>query len=55
MVGLEEQSAKLATRTKLCHGAGDVGNAMASSAVQLFLMVFCTSDALIAPATTASR
>ncbi len=45
---------KLAAKTKLLYGVGDVGNATVNSAIQFFLMIFYTDGALIAPALASS-
>lgn len=47
---MNKQTDKLATRTKLFYGIGDLGNAVVNSAVQFFLMKFYTDGALILPA-----
>ncbi len=47
---MDGQTDKLATRTKLFYGIGDLGNAVVNSAVQFFLMKFYTDGALILPA-----
>jgi GPH family glycoside/pentoside/hexuronide:cation symporter len=43
-------SSRLARRTKLFYGVGDVGNALVNSAVQFFLVIYYTDAALLSPA-----
>ena len=50
----EPEEPRLATKTKLLYGVGDVGNAMVNSAIQFFLLLFYTDGALIAPALASS-
>jgi len=49
-----EKNHKLKWTTKLIYGVGDVGNAVANSAIQFFLMIFYTDAALVAPALAGS-
>jgi len=47
-------SDKLAVKTKLLYGVGDVGNALVNSAIQFFLMIFYTDAALLPAAVVGS-
>ena len=51
---MAEKNHKLKWTTKLIYGVGDVGNAVANSAIQFFLMIFYTDAALVAPALAGS-
>jgi GPH family glycoside/pentoside/hexuronide:cation symporter len=51
---MAEHNDKMKWTTKLIYGVGDVGNAVANSAIQFFLMIFYTDAALVAPALASS-
>jgi GPH family glycoside/pentoside/hexuronide:cation symporter len=51
---MAEHNDKMKWTTKLVYGVGDVGNAVANSAIQFFLMIFYTDAALVAPALASS-
>ncbi|NIP15290.1 MAG: MFS transporter, partial [Pseudomonadales bacterium] len=51
---MAEHNDELKWTTKLIYGVGDVGNAVANSAIQFFLMIFYTDAALVAPALASS-
>ena len=51
---MTQMKAGLSKVTKLLYGVGDVGNALADSAIQFFLLVFYTDALLVAPAIASS-